>query len=267
MKPELLACFKSYDGSPAVRWDLDPERKRLTSKNTEPWSRKTVVLNDIFAPGFNNDQLDMLFKKITPLLDAQFVVLTAHPARMHEYMVRIWELSESSYLRRPEWLHYFTWFKPWKNIWFGITVRGDQDAETVTNLTQMPSHRRFIVLEADVELVPAWMVPKCRGCNGRGWYMENPFARNPLGIVCRECPGWELPSLPIFKPTEAEARSRQGYFLRDRRELGGEIGWVVMPEPFSLSQETINSVIASQRTFDTLVYAQGMPRRLRQSPL
>jgi hypothetical protein len=263
LNAELLDCFKSHGGLPAVRWDLDPTRKRLTSKNTEPWARKTVVLNDIFAPGFDNDQLDMLFKKIILLTDTQFVILTAHPSRMHEYMVRIWRLSESGYRDRPEWLQYFTWFKPWKNIWFGITVKDDQDADTVTSLTQMPSYRRFIVLEGDVQLATAWMIPKCTRCNGRGWYL---ISITGPSVVCRECPGWDLRG-PYARPTEGEARAHMGNYLKDRREHGGEVGWVIVPDLSQLSADAFNTVLSAQRQYGTAVYVPGMPRRLRQNPL
>ena len=262
----MLACFKSHDGSPATRWDLDPERKRLTRKNTDCWNRKTVVLNDIFAPPHDFEQLDMVFKKFLALPGTQFVILTDNPGVMDAYMKRLHRLSEH-WMYCDKWLKNFSYRGTWKNIWFGVTVQRDRDIYTACDLTEMPSRRRFIVLEGDIELAPALMVPKCPVCGGRGVYFENPFARRSRPIICRECPGWELPSITFPKPSESVARLGEGMCLRDSRELGGEINWVVVPEPFLLSRATLNSIIASQRMFGTAVYAQGMPRRLRQNPL
>jgi protein gp37 len=132
LNPEILACIKNPDGSSAIHWDLTLDRKRLTSKTMAPWDRKTVVLNDIFEPSHSDEQLDMLFEKIVALPLTQFVILTADAARMDEYMRRIRRLSESSYRSYPpEWLKHFSWFKPWKNIWFGVSVKDDQDFEVV----------------------------------------------------------------------------------------------------------------------------------------
>lgn len=264
MDAKLLRCFKGPGGNPAIRWDLSPARKRLTSKSTELWGRKTVVLNNIFAPEFGNDKLDMLFQKITQLTDTQFVILTAHPSRMCEYMERIWRLSTSGYPIYPKWLQYPAWLKLWKNVWFGITVKGFQDVDTVTSLTQTPSHRRFIVLEGDVQLAKEWMIPKCQRCGGRGWYSAS-FIK-PTFVVCRECPAWDLPRFSPFL-VESETRDLAGKCIQDKRERGGEIGWVIVPDFNHFSTESFNSVLYAQRQYGTAVYIPGMPQRLRQNPL
>jgi hypothetical protein len=252
----VRACFKNRDGSPAVSWVFEPDRKQISSRNTDAWAGKTVVLNDIFTPQFSDEQLDLFFKKVILLEDAKIVILTAHPSRMNEYMRRIHDLSESGYWERPKWLKLFAWEHQWKNVWYGVTIKTEEDADTMTQLVRMPSSHRFIVLRGDVHMDVQWTIPKCKRCNGRGWYLER-FADNH-GTACTECPVWEL-SEPGFHKGQ--------HFIRDHRELGGEINWIIVPEPSEVSREVLESALAAQRQYSTAVYVQGGPKRLRQSPL
>jgi hypothetical protein len=129
----------------------------------------------------------------------------------------------------------------------------------------MPSYRRFIVLEGDIQLPTGWMIPKCKRCNGEGWYL---YTITGPAVVCRECPGWVFS--PYERPTESEVKAPYvsgRVMLRDQRRFGGEISWVIIPDPNRLSSEAMRSVVLSQRKYGTDVFAQGMPRKLRQNPL
>jgi hypothetical protein len=233
LDPAILACIKNRDGSSAIRWDLAPDRKRLTRKNTEPWYGKTVVLNDIFAPEHSDEQLDMLLKKIIFLPRTQFVILTAHAARMNEYMMWLWRMRElSCWGHADEWVKCFSWHKSWANIWFGISVKkDDQDFDAVDRLTKMPSYRRFIVLDGEHPAAGIdWMIPKCKRCGGRGSYTTDPQRTGQWSAVSARAGIFHATSSSAGREREVGAiSSRPQSSSGIRRRLGGEISWVIIP--------------------------------------
>jgi len=225
------------DGSPALDFALGG-RKRITKVTMRDWPGGCIALGDVFAEASDN-QLDILFGAVTKCPDTRFVVSTARVGRMSEYLGGCRETHERNLQLGEKF--------PWPNVWFGMTlVDGEIDRVTgkrVMEFLRAPSAHRFLVAPASYELDAGLLVPKCKRCGGRGWYIVgNPFRTpHPDTTVCLECPVREL-----IGATDREQ------FLRDKRERGGELNWVVFT-PTEAQPRPSESSIALCRKYGTAV--------------